>query len=114
MRKTSCAVIMVVATFKGWLLFWALGVSVIASGNSVAAKLISDLLAAKTEPMRKELLEQRKEFVTLEVEKGLVVWAERLSHENKNSEALSGYKLVSLVAEEIGDQEGIASALRAM
>src|SRR2546422_570566 len=110
MRNVSWAVIIGRATF--WLLFSALGMGVSAAGNPETDKLISDLLAAKTESARKELLEHRRESLTLEVERGLIAEAERLSRASKNSEALSAYELVRLVAEQIGDQQGSAFTLR--
>ncbi|HJQ71048.1 MAG TPA: tetratricopeptide repeat protein [Blastocatellia bacterium] len=85
------------------------------SGDEAAIRaLIERYLAAKTDEERQRLLTGERESLSVETRKALIRQGTQLSSKGDFSQALSLFQLAHKVAEQIGDKEGIAAALRVM
>jgi CHAT domain-containing protein/Tfp pilus assembly protein PilF len=80
----------------------------VASEDELAASLV----AAGSEDERRALLVSEKELVTVELQKALVRHGQRLSNQGGYGQALIIYRLALQIAEQLGDQRGVAITLR--
>jgi tetratricopeptide (TPR) repeat protein len=83
-----------------------------AFGSSEEERFVAELLASKSEVVRKALLFTRKELVTDKTEKAVTAEAERLFDQGRNPEALSAYRLAHQIAGQVGDKDGVARIAR--
>lgn len=76
-----------------------------------ADELAASLIAAKTEEERGVLLSKERELVTKELPQALNARGKRLEERGNRSQALIAYHLSQSIAEQIGDQAGVAVSL---
>ena len=82
-----------------------------AQDKNPTQELVSDLLAAKIESERSQLLNQQKNLVTAELRKGLIARGDQLRIQSDFPGAMTAFDLAKQVAEQIQDKPGIAEAL---
>ena len=81
------------------------------SESSAEEDLVTALSAAKSEADRASLLAAEKELMTVELRKALIAQGRSLALRGNFSQAISLFQIAQTVAEKIGDQAGIVSAL---
>ncbi|HSE43616.1 MAG TPA: CHAT domain-containing tetratricopeptide repeat protein, partial [Acidobacteriota bacterium] len=80
--------------------------------KSAEQELASNLLAAQSEEERSKLLESNKSAVTVELRKALIEKGQEFNLKSDFPHALTTFELAKLVSEKIGDDIGVAQALR--
>jgi CHAT domain-containing protein len=78
---------------------------------AAAEDLAKLLLATKTEEERKALLAAEAELLTVELPRALNEQGVRFRSQGNHPQALTSFRLAQAIAEQIGDQSGLAAAL---
>ena len=78
------------------------------SGEEELAAALAD---AKTDEERKQLIEQGKELITIDLQRALLKQGDSLLIQSSYAQALAIYALAQGIAERLNDQEGVIQAL---
>ena len=77
-------------------------------------ELAAALVAAKTDEERKQLIEQGRELITIDLRRALLKRGDSLLLQSSYAQALAIYALAQGIAEQLNDQEGIIQVLRSL
>lgn len=86
----------------------------LAQDDPRTVRLVEQLLAAPTEAERQALMAAEKELVTINLVKSLLAQGKLLRDQGNYPQARAHYQIAQEIAEQIGDQQGLAHSLKGL